>query len=150
MIFKTVKTMAMAFTLLAGVVASLTAEAVVASGTLANVPSPSLAAVDSWRFTCPAGTVQVRARIMDNTAIVNTPANVYVSFGKDATSSAFTFDSESTTTSSPWVTRTATATTYALVVSKSAINADDYTAEVECLNSSSVALPTRLLPQINE
>jgi hypothetical protein len=37
-----------------------------------------------------------------------------------------------------------------LVVSKSAINAEDYSAEVECLNSSSLALPTKLIPQINE
>jgi hypothetical protein len=150
MIFKTVKTMVMAFTLIAGIAASLTAEAVVVSGTLANVARPSLAAVDSWRFTCPIGTVQVRARIMDNTAILNTAANVYVSFGKDATSSAFTSDSESTTSSSPWVTRTATATTYALAVSKSAINAEDYSAEVQCLNSSLVELTTTLVPQINE
>ena len=152
MICKTVKTMIMAFVLLGGLALSLTAEAVKVTGTLANTTRPSLAAVDSWRLTCPVGTAQVLAQITDNNNFPNTAALVYVSLGKEAISTSFTFDNEGGGSSSP-ITKTTTptiATTFAVVVSKSALNAEDYTVEVRCLNSSLADLTASFVQQINE
>jgi hypothetical protein len=147
--FKTVKTLAMAFSLITGVSFSLAAEAIQVSGMLGT----SLVAVDGYTFTCPSGTVQVRARVFDLNTILNSAATVYATFGKDGNPTLTVFDTESTSTSSPWATNTADGLgNYALVVRKSASNPEDYIIEAQCLDSSLVTIigPPKLILQINQ
>jgi hypothetical protein len=146
--FKTVKTIVMAFTLIAGVIASLTAEAIQVSGKLGT----SLVAVDTYTFRCPPRTVQVRVRVMDPKTIINLASTVHATFGKDGSPTLTVLDTESTSTSSPWATNTVDGSgNYALVVRKSASNPEDYFVEARCLNGLGTVIgPTGLIPQINQ
>lgn len=146
---ETVKTVVLAFTLVAGEAASFTAKAIQASGTL----GASLVAVDAYTFTCPSGTVQVRTRVFDINTVLNSAATVYATFGKDSVPTLTVFDTESSSTSSPWATNTADGPgNYALVVRKSAANQEDYIIESQCLDSSLVTVigPPKLVLQINQ
>lgn len=146
---ETVKTIVLAFTLVAGGVAPFTAKAIQVSGTLGT----SLVSVDAYAFTCPSGTVQVRARVFDLNTVLNSAATVYATFGKDSVPTLTVFDTESTSTSSPWATNTADGPgIYSLVVRKSAANPEDYIIEAQCLDSSLVTAigPPKLVLQINQ
>ncbi len=139
MVFKTVKTFVTALSLLIGLAASLTAEAVAISGTL----GASAAAVDAWRFICPRGTAQVRVSVKDNSGILNTAAIISVSFGENGTPTTIPVsDSDNENSrSSGWATNTTDFDgTYVLVVNKTAAGTDDYIAFAECLNSSLIAI----------
>jgi hypothetical protein len=132
MIFKTLKTITLAFTLLAGVVASLTTEAATVSGTLGT----SIVAADSYAFTCPPTvTAKVQIRVMDLNPIRNSLATVYATIGKDGSPTSTVADTESTPTGSAPATNTDGPGIYSLVVNKSATGTEDYTVELLCLNS---------------
>jgi hypothetical protein len=148
MIFKTVKTIVMAFILIAGAIASLTAEAIQVSGSL----GASLVAVDAYTFTCPSGTVRVRARVFDSNTIANLAATVYATFGEDGSPTLSVLDNETTSASSPWATNTSDGLgIYALVVRKTAVKLEDYVVETQCLNSLGAVIgPTKLITKINQ
>ena len=104
------------------------------------------------RFTCPTGTIHSRIRIMDLNTIVNLNAIVYATFGEDGNPSLTASDTESTSTGSLFATNSLDGPgNYSLIVRKSAINADDYVVEAQCLNSSGAIIgPLRLVTQINQ
>jgi hypothetical protein len=146
---KTVKIIVLAFSLVAGGVASFTAKAIQVSGTLGT----SLVSADAYTFTCPSGTVQARTRVFDLNTVLNSAATVYATFGEDGSPTLTVSDTESTSTSSPWATNTADGPgNYALVVRKSAANPEDYIIEAQCLDSSLVTVigPPKLVLQINQ
>lgn len=119
------------------------------SGTL----GASSIAVDGYTFACPTGTAEIRARVADLTAILNTSALIYATFGKDGNPTLTVSDSETTSTSSAWISnRVDGAGTFSLIVRKSSINADDYLAEVQCLDSTLITVigPSRIITQINQ
>ncbi|MEQ1546221.1 hypothetical protein [Methyloglobulus sp.] len=143
MIFKTLKAITLAFTLLAGVVASLTTEAATVSGTLGT----SIVAADSYAFTCPTVTAKVQINVMDLNTIRNSLATVYATIGKDGSPTSTVADTESTPTGSAPATNTDGQGIYSLVVNKSTTGTEDYTVQLLCLNSLGKPL-TLANPQI--
>jgi hypothetical protein len=107
------------------------------SGTLGT----SATMVDSYSFSCPTGTVSSRIRVMDLNGIRNSLASVFASFGEKGSPTLTVSDSESTSTGSAFVTNTVDGPgLYSLVVVKSASGTEDYSVEVQCLNSQGASL----------
>jgi hypothetical protein len=148
MLFKTVNTTISAFSLIVGLLVTSTGQAAQVTGSLGS----SLVSADALTFTCPTGTIHSRIRIMDLNTIVNLNAIVYATFGEDGNPSLTASDTESTSTGSLFVTNSLDGPgNYSLIVRKSAINADDYVVEAQCLNSSGAIIgPLRLVTQINQ
>ena len=91
-------------------------------------------------FTCPPATATARARVFDINTILNSAAAVNVVLGKVGGTTVGIHDDESTSTSSPWITRAQGAGTYRATVSKTAQNPEDYIVEVQCLNGANSAI----------
>lgn len=147
--FKNAITILNALCLAVSICLSFRADAAQVSGTL----GASSVAVDGYTFACPTGTVEIRARVADPTTVLNTAAIIYATFGKDGNPTLTVSDSETTSTSSAWISNRADgAGTFSLIVRKSSINADDYLAEVQCLDSSLLTVigPSRIITQINQ
>ncbi|KJV05981.1 hypothetical protein [Methylocucumis oryzae] len=113
----------------------------------------ALEAVDVYSFTCPSGTTEAKIRVIDLNTIFNSAAVVYASFGKDSNPTLTVFDSESTSTSSAWISNSSDGSgTYGLVVRKNATNSEDYGVEALCLDSTQTTVlgPRKLTRQINQ
>jgi hypothetical protein len=138
--FKIVNKIAVTLSLIASLTAPVTAQALLINGMLGD----SAFAHDAYTFSCPVNTIQVQVRIIDGTALFNSP-NVYIIYGEDGSPTLMEMDSESTSTSSPWAINTADKNgAYNLIIAKSGQGQEDYSVEVQCLD---LTLSTLLGPK---
>ena len=122
----------MAIILMAGIMTSLTAQALTVTGTLGTASFSA----DAWTFACPTGTTRVQMRVKDGRNPINTLATVYASYAEDGSPTLTAADTDSDDIFSSWIINTSDGPgNYILVLRKVGSNMEDYAAEMQCLNS---------------